>query len=59
MLYRLLNKISRKIHAKPRRTKKKDIDRKTFAGLNLLSTLVELGGFVLIQWPEKRIKKFS
>ena len=59
MLYRLLNKISRKIHTKTRRTKKKEINLKTLAGLILLSSLAELGGFVLIQWHEKRIKKFS
>ena len=57
MLYRLLNKISRKIHAKPRRTKKK-INWKPLAGLTLSSTMVKLGGFVLVQWPEED-KKFS
>ena len=57
MLYRLLNKISRKIHEKPRKLKK-GLDWFTFAGLNLLSTLTELSGLVLIQWPEKD-KKFS
>ena len=58
MLYRLLNKISRKLHTKTRRTKKRNRLKKTLAGLTLLSTLAELGGFVLIQWPEKD-KKFS
>ncbi len=54
MLYRLLNKISRKIHAKPRRIKKKkEINWKPLVGLTLSSTLVKLGGFVLIQWPEE------
>ena len=51
MLYRLLNKISRKIHPKPRRNKKKKY--KNLAGLTLFSTLEELSGFVLNQWPEK------
>ena len=53
MLCRLLNKISPKIHAKPRRTKKKEINWKPIAGLTLSSTLVKLVGFVLIQWPEE------
>ena len=52
MLYRLLNKISRKIHPKPRRNKKKR-NIKNLAGLTLFSTLEELSGFVLNQWPEK------
>ena len=58
MLYRLLNKISRKLHTKTRRTKKKRNRLKTLAGLTLLSTLAELDGFVFIQCPEKE-KKFS
>ena len=53
MLYRLLNKISRKIHGKPLRTKKKEINWKPLAGLTLSSALVKLCGFVLIQWPEE------
>ena len=53
MLYRLLNKISRKIDAKPRRNKKKRNKLKNLAGLTLLSTMEELSGFVLNQWPEK------
>ena len=53
MLYRLLNKISRKIHAKPLRNKKKRYKLNNLAGLTLLSTLEELSGFVLNQWPEK------
>ncbi len=39
-------------HNKPRRTKKKK-DWKPLAGLTLSNALVELGGFFLIQWPEK------
>ena len=53
MLYRLLNIISRKIHVKPRRTKKKRNKLETLAGLTLSSTLGKLGGFILIQWPEE------
>ena len=56
MLYRLLNKISRKLHTKTRRTKKKRNRLKTLAGLTLLITLRELGRFIFVQWPEKDIK---
>ena len=59
MLYRLLNKISRKIPQNLAELKKKEINwKQPLAGLTLSSTLVKLGGFVLIQCPEED-KKLS